>query len=331
MAPESEIVHILRWTHLIKSLKSFDPYISPSSLASHYRRTLHKLDGYLEEILQSLPQQLDGPKVLEWTEKVLTLQDEAHALIHKTHQYQPHAKSPMETQRSHRRLSSTPSSSSKVSNVDNINTPKSARKFLLNFPCKACERGHALRRCPVFKNMTLDDRWKIVNERKLCSNCFASTHSLKNCSSSHTCLHCGGVHNSSLHRFGTVPDAMKNQPAPRDRRCSQSKAGESGMNSEHISSPSEPSHLQTTYIADFSNMSSMEEPDDYPLDYQLTKEVFSYIDLKTLSDLTMKGLPNECRSFIARYNFYNGNTIQPRKASPQTRLLDLSNISEEGT
>ena len=37
--------------------------------------------------------------------------------------------------------------------------------------CNFCKVGHESQNCPVFNDKSLDDRWKLVQENKLCFNC----------------------------------------------------------------------------------------------------------------------------------------------------------------
>ena len=38
--------------------------------------------------------------------------------------------------------------------------------------CNFCKTGHESPNCPVFNDKSLGDRWKLVQENKLCFNCF---------------------------------------------------------------------------------------------------------------------------------------------------------------
>ncbi|XP_070068143.1 uncharacterized protein [Drosophila takahashii] len=69
--------------------------------------------------------------------------------------------------------------------------------------CKLCPReNHPIRLCPQFLNMSFADREQCIKQQKLCLNCFARTHMLRDCTSSHNCYTCKGRHNTLLHRSG---------------------------------------------------------------------------------------------------------------------------------
>ncbi|XP_055622908.1 uncharacterized protein LOC129766407 [Toxorhynchites rutilus septentrionalis] len=54
-----------------------------------------------------------------------------------------------------------------ISGSNNLN-----RKEYQPKPCTACEKdGHKIKDCTTFRNLTLGDRWKLVQERRLCRRC----------------------------------------------------------------------------------------------------------------------------------------------------------------
>ncbi|XP_041631531.2 uncharacterized protein [Drosophila kikkawai] len=72
--------------------------------------------------------------------------------------------------------------------------------------CKLCaQENHPLRVCPLFLRMSVADRERHVKQQKLCVNCFARTHLLRDCNSTHNCYTCSGRHNTLLHRSGPPP------------------------------------------------------------------------------------------------------------------------------
>ncbi|XP_044314736.1 uncharacterized protein LOC123037552 [Drosophila rhopaloa] len=69
--------------------------------------------------------------------------------------------------------------------------------------CKLCPReNHPIRLCPQFLNMSVAVREQCIKQQKLCLNCFARTHMLRDCTSTHNCYTCKGRHNTLLHRGG---------------------------------------------------------------------------------------------------------------------------------
>lgn len=45
--------------------------------------------------------------------------------------------------------------------------------------CTICDQRHFPRKCPVFKQKTLEERWQVVRDRKLCHKCFEKHHTSK--------------------------------------------------------------------------------------------------------------------------------------------------------
>jgi len=68
--------------------------------------------------------------------------------------------------------------------------------------CDLCsKKNHPVRICPRFLQMTVDDRLAYIQKKQLCSNCFASSHQLRDCTSAHNCLTCQDRHHTLLHRL----------------------------------------------------------------------------------------------------------------------------------
>ncbi len=67
--------------------------------------------------------------------------------------------------------------------------------------CPACkESSHPLYRCVKFKDMTVNQRWNLVNKNKHCSNCLHPSHQAATCTSKYTCKFCKQPHNYLLHK-----------------------------------------------------------------------------------------------------------------------------------
>lgn len=67
--------------------------------------------------------------------------------------------------------------------------------------CKLCDQKHSLFRCPAFKAKSVEDRWKIVKEKRICFACLRAGHSIGTCSWKRTCgiNNCKRAHNRYLH------------------------------------------------------------------------------------------------------------------------------------
>ena len=69
--------------------------------------------------------------------------------------------------------------------------------------CNFCKAGHESPNCPVFNDKSLDDRWKLVQENKLCFNCLKPSnhkHFSKICRQPKCSVaNCGRRHHKLLH------------------------------------------------------------------------------------------------------------------------------------
>ena len=77
--------------------------------------------------------------------------------------------------------------------------------------CRFCKGGHGSLNCPEFNGKAVDDRWKLVQESKLCFNCLKPTnskHFSKVCRQPKCpVVNCGKRHHKLLHsqpRFATT-------------------------------------------------------------------------------------------------------------------------------
>ncbi|XP_046973670.1 uncharacterized protein LOC124540249 [Vanessa cardui] len=65
--------------------------------------------------------------------------------------------------------------------------------------CTICKGQHLLYQCKQFAKQTPKERTEVIQSRRLCFNCFAPTHSVKECRSSTCCRRCGRRHHTLLH------------------------------------------------------------------------------------------------------------------------------------
>lgn len=80
--------------------------------------------------------------------------------------------------------------------------------------CTLCRESHLLYSCPQFRDMTVDERFKFVSEKRLCRNCLSPGHLQRQCKSSNRCRFCKKSHNSLLHfeNNDRSPDVGSNRP-----------------------------------------------------------------------------------------------------------------------
>lgn len=79
---------------------------------------------------------------------------------------------------------------------------RNKQKILLtmenNIKCMICSDFHRTYKCPIFMNKNIDERQRLIVQRKLCSNCLYP-HSIEACTSKFLCRICGLKHHSLLH------------------------------------------------------------------------------------------------------------------------------------
>ncbi len=84
----------------------------------------------------------------------------------------------------------------------NGSSSPSSRRNHTPAKCPSCGEGHLLVRCTTFAALPVDERNKLVREKRLRLNCFGPSHAVRNCSSKYSCRHCHQRHHSLLHRDG---------------------------------------------------------------------------------------------------------------------------------
>jgi len=90
-------------------------------------------------------------------------------------------------------------SESSVSNLRKTNKAIGVHVTTANIQCVLCKGRHHIFQCSDFLKLTVDERYKEVKAKKLCTNCLCSTtHQARDCQSS-TCRTCSKRHNTLLH------------------------------------------------------------------------------------------------------------------------------------
>uniref|UniRef100_A0A182NX86 Uncharacterized protein n=1 Tax=Anopheles dirus TaxID=7168 RepID=A0A182NX86_9DIPT len=70
------------------------------------------------------------------------------------------------------------------------------------FKCLLCNEAHSITDCSRFKHKTVNDRWRFINQKRLCANCCKfSNHNTRQCKLPSQCniTGCGMKHHSLLH------------------------------------------------------------------------------------------------------------------------------------
>lgn len=100
---------------------------------------------------------------------------------------------------SNRNVSHKPSTPKPAITKDNKRIDKRVVLKATTKTCGICSKEHATYQCEMLINQPIEDRYKILYEHKLCTNCLYFGHKNKDWRSS-GCKTCGGRHNTLLHR-----------------------------------------------------------------------------------------------------------------------------------
>jgi len=88
----------------------------------------------------------------------------------------------------------------KTSELRQTSDRKPSHSYLsVKLTCEVCKEAHPTSQCNTFKQMSNEEKYKIVKTNKLCINCLSNKHLIKDCSS-HGCNICGRWHHTLLHR-----------------------------------------------------------------------------------------------------------------------------------
>ena len=80
------------------------------------------------------------------------------------------------------------------------NDRKLSHSYLsIKLNCEVCKESHSTSQCNTFRQLSNEEKYKIVRNNKLCINCLSNKHMIKNCHS-HGCNICGRWHHTLLHR-----------------------------------------------------------------------------------------------------------------------------------
>ncbi|XP_062704653.1 uncharacterized protein LOC134286958 [Aedes albopictus] len=79
--------------------------------------------------------------------------------------------------------------------------------------CPCCGENHYMARCAEFFKMNLQEKLELVNNKRLCSNCFRAGHWVRECKSTFNCRTCGRKHHSLIHP-GFPPGNASNDDKP---------------------------------------------------------------------------------------------------------------------
>lgn len=84
-------------------------------------------------------------------------------------------------------------------NLSRERTPTTTSKTSV---CPICHQFHDIKQCEILKSKTVKQRFELIRNASLCTNCLCKGHSSNQCSAA-SCRICGKRHNTYLHRERT--------------------------------------------------------------------------------------------------------------------------------
>ncbi|GFX85130.1 uncharacterized protein TNCV_1646771 [Trichonephila clavipes] len=93
--------------------------------------------------------------------------------------------------------------------------------------CILCYQRHALFKCPTFNSMNVTERWQVVQNNNLCTNCLRSNHRLDTCRIGFSSKTCSERHHTLLHIYSvsSSADIQANSVVTVSNNCTQSAEG----------------------------------------------------------------------------------------------------------
>ena len=65
--------------------------------------------------------------------------------------------------------------------------------------CEKCKQEHSIATCPEYQLCSPGDRYNLVSQSNLCTNCLSNKHHKQTCPSQKPCQVCSGFHHTTLH------------------------------------------------------------------------------------------------------------------------------------
>ncbi|XP_058455678.1 uncharacterized protein LOC131432993 [Malaya genurostris] len=116
--------------------------------------------------------------------------------------------------------------------------------------CISCSDKHLLFQCPTFQGLPVGQRRELISNKRLCWNCFKSSHIARNCDSKYTYRHCHERHHTLLHQTPVSNQASKASSSQQPAALTV----ESGQRSEppslaEVSMPAQRSSPSTVFLS----------------------------------------------------------------------------------
>ncbi len=113
--------------------------------------------------------------------------------------------------------------------------------------CPLCDSSHWLSQCERFRKMTLSNRLKLVNEKRLCNNCLTVGHFVRSCPKDSFCKvdGCTSKHSTFLHPKVTTPisecDSENRTPVSENGNDPTSSTAVNAANNNYVKVSTKPS------------------------------------------------------------------------------------------
>jgi hypothetical protein len=85
--------------------------------------------------------------------------------------------------------------------------------------CLVCQKPHPIHKCLDFQNLSLDQRWEIVKNNRLCLNCFRNNHFVDKCLLSVRCKVCNKKHHTLLHKYPKIEQSNHSEFNDKESTC----------------------------------------------------------------------------------------------------------------
>lgn len=103
--------------------------------------------------------------------------------------------------------------------------------------CVYCDKDHAIYSCTAFQALNVQQRQKVVKDKRLCGNCLAQKHFCKDCKSTGRCRTCNKRHHTLLHRdFPPRENRNSHREKRNDSKQSKSQEDKNSSDSEGANS-----------------------------------------------------------------------------------------------
>lgn len=187
-----------------------------------------------------------------------------------------------------------------------VSTPRS------NPPaCISCPERHLIVHCPSFQKLSVGQRRELVAQKRLCWNCFKSTHIARNCDSKFSCRHCHERHHSLLHISHPDQTSPKNTVKSTEEQTSLLCTGKPVCPNDSAHSTTEvsmPAHVRNSSTA--------------------------FLSTVMLKVLDVNGNEHFARALIdsgSQSNFISKKLIHRLRLKPERANVSISGIGELAT